>query len=267
MKAKWAKGEFERFRETWSRQVLADKELDHRAARVASFLVWHLNRETRTCFPSLSTIAKGIRIDRADASKDIDELVARGHLKKREYPRGRKNEYLPVLWEALEKRQQGVGKSPTPVGESPTPVLESRESLSSNSKGLSGVTSDIEPLTEPLNLTSDIAHRGELATAPLTGALARPKSEERKKEESDEGKGEKEARQVKSVSSSNSSNAGSLPPHPRRSARPPSPPPPPLEESELGAALKRFDAAHLSRSNGGLTSGSSDVMRAQRWRQ
>jgi hypothetical protein len=162
------KGEFEKFRETWSRQVLADRELDHRAARVASFLVWHLNRETRLAFPSLSTIAAGVGIDRADASKDIDELVARNHLQKRERRR-RNNQYAPMLVQ----HQLDVGETPTPVGVSPTSMLESRESLSSNFKGLSGVTSDIEPLNQSLNLTSDI--KGSLATARPTGALARPK--------------------------------------------------------------------------------------------
>jgi hypothetical protein len=133
-------------------------------------------------------------------------------------------------------------------------MLESPESLSGNLKGLSGVTSDIEPLIQPLNITSDIA--GSLATALPTGALARPKQSEEKEEFENEGK------QARSDFPSNSKPAQPSSPHPPNSARPPSPQAKPGEE--LAAALERL--GNGVRANGGnLTVGSSDVTRAMHW--
>lgn len=74
---------FEAWRETWHRQVLADRELGHRDKSVAGFLLWYLNRQERACFPSYSTIAEGVGITRRDAVRSIARLVACGHLLRR----------------------------------------------------------------------------------------------------------------------------------------------------------------------------------------
>jgi Helix-turn-helix domain len=151
------KGEFEKFRETWSRQVLADKELTHRAARVASYLVWHLNRTSRAAFPSRSEIAKGTGIDRADVLKDIKQLIARGHLQiRRPERRARRNNYMPAFWEgegaipphggAIPPHGGAIpphgGAIPPHGGAIPPQVGVPEPTISNGSKGLEGVTSD-----------------------------------------------------------------------------------------------------------------------------
>src|SRR5262245_59790904 len=82
---------FEACREHWHRRILASSRCGHRAARVAGFLVWHLNRDTRGCFPSYATIAKGVGIDRRDAKRDVKALIELGYLKRQR--RGRKSNY------------------------------------------------------------------------------------------------------------------------------------------------------------------------------
>jgi hypothetical protein len=102
------RGAHEAFCEAWHRQVLADADLDHRPARVASFLVYYINRESLTCWPSLQTIADGTGLDRSGASKALAKLVERGHL--RHHARRQSNEYAPVL------RQGGVVTTTTATG-------------------------------------------------------------------------------------------------------------------------------------------------------
>lgn len=83
--------QFEPWREHWHRRILADSHVGHRAARVAGFLVWHLNRDTRGCFPSYATIAKGVGIDRRNAKRDVKTLIDLGYLKRQQ--RGRTSNY------------------------------------------------------------------------------------------------------------------------------------------------------------------------------
>jgi hypothetical protein len=96
---------FEAWRETWHRQVLADRELGHRDKSVAGFLLWYLNRQERACFPSYSTIAEGVGIDRRDAVRSIARLVACGHLLRRLRER-QSNYYSPQV---VAPCHQGVG--------------------------------------------------------------------------------------------------------------------------------------------------------------
>src|SRR5262249_2192444 len=71
--------DFQVWREAWHRQVLADRQLGHRDKSVAGILLWYLNRQDRTCFPSYETIAKGVGITRRDAMRSIARLVKCGH--------------------------------------------------------------------------------------------------------------------------------------------------------------------------------------------
>jgi hypothetical protein len=138
-------------------------------------------------------------------------------------------------------------------------VLESPESLSSSFKGLSPPTSDIEPLIEPLNLTSDTDSDSKSESLP-----------EQSEGEFDE-VGEVKEEPAHTPSNSKPSLPSSTPPPEFRAVPPPQSKPWIAERSELAAALARFDAAHETRqqhvrANGGghLTVGSSDAMR---WRQ
>jgi DNA replication protein DnaD len=218
-KAPPKKGEFERYRETWSRQVLADTELSHRAARVASFLVWYINRTSRTAFPSRSEIAKGTGIDRDNVRKDINKLVARGHLQiRRPEKRGQRNNYLPVLWD-------GGGVTITPGGVTITPEVGLREpAFSNNSKSMEGLTSD---------LTSDITSDSKRAAYKQEAYKHKQEAYESNFKGNPRQEGE-EGKQVKqSVSPSDSNScAESLPPLVPRA--------PHSEREEDLATLKRY---------------------------
>jgi helix-turn-helix protein len=73
-------GGFEAYREHWQRQFCADRDLLPSAKVVLCVLCLYLNRETRTAWPSLRTLAK----DTGMAPSSIDRLVRiaekRGHL-------------------------------------------------------------------------------------------------------------------------------------------------------------------------------------------
>jgi hypothetical protein len=118
---------FEAWRETWHRQVLADRQLGHRDKSVAGFLLWYLNRQDRACFPSYATIATGVGITRRDAMRCISRLMARGHLLRR--PRERKtNYYSPRVVAPCHQGDgtlppDGGGKTTTLTSDSRTPLM------------------------------------------------------------------------------------------------------------------------------------------------
>ena len=124
---------FEAWRETWHRQVLADRQLGHRDKSVAGFLLWYLNRQDRACFPSYATIATGVGITRRDAMRCISRLMARGHLLRR--PRERKtNYYSPRVVAPCHQGDgtlppDGGGKTTTLTSDSRTSDLTLEKSL------------------------------------------------------------------------------------------------------------------------------------------
>jgi len=90
------KGSFEAWRESWLRAVFADENLWSSDKSVAAFLNFHLNRETRNCFPSYATIGRGIGRDRLNVRRSIKRLVARGYLTRERRGRGQSNLYYPA---------------------------------------------------------------------------------------------------------------------------------------------------------------------------
>jgi Helix-turn-helix domain len=90
------KGSFEAWKESWVRAVFADEDLWGSDKSIAAFLAFHLNRETRTCFPSYSTIGRGLGINRSNARRSIRRLIARGYLRRERRGRGQSNVYCPA---------------------------------------------------------------------------------------------------------------------------------------------------------------------------
>jgi hypothetical protein len=90
------KGSFEAWRESWVRSIVADSNLWNCDKSVATFLSFHLNRETRSCFPSYATIGRGVGIDRLNARRSIKRLVARGYLVRERRGKGHSNLYFPA---------------------------------------------------------------------------------------------------------------------------------------------------------------------------
>jgi hypothetical protein len=125
------KGHFQAWREAWNRSVFADDNLWGSDKNVAAFLALHLNRETWSCWPSYSTIAKGLGIDRSNARRSIRRLIARGYLVRKPRGKGQSNAYLPT----------GAGV----VTVTPGVVTVTTAVLSQ----LPPRTSEVEPLKEP----------------------------------------------------------------------------------------------------------------------
>jgi Helix-turn-helix domain len=87
---------FEAWKEGWLRSIIADSNLWNCDKAVAGFLSFHLNRETRSCFPSYATIGKGLGIDRLNARRSIKRLIAYGYLVRARRGRGQSNLYFPA---------------------------------------------------------------------------------------------------------------------------------------------------------------------------
>src|SRR5262249_52849006 len=84
----WGKGEFEASKENWHCQLLADRRVTHRQSRIASRLLWYVNRKTGAAFPSFETLAQGTGVLREHVAADMKELSALGYLVRE--PRQRK---------------------------------------------------------------------------------------------------------------------------------------------------------------------------------
>jgi len=87
---------FEAWRESWLRAVFADDNLWGSDKNVTAFLALHLNRETRSCWPSYGTIARGLGIDRSNARRSVRRLIARGYLVRKPRGKGQSNAYFPT---------------------------------------------------------------------------------------------------------------------------------------------------------------------------
>lgn len=93
--------QFNRWREAWLSQVIADPNIRHRTKTVASAVYLHLNKETGSAFPGYEEIARRAGIHHQNAVVTIEELVAAGYLRKlnRQEPSGgdTSNLYLPAV--------------------------------------------------------------------------------------------------------------------------------------------------------------------------
>jgi hypothetical protein len=152
------KGAFEAGREDWIRTVFADESLWGSDKNVAAFLALHLNRETRTCWPSYSTVGKGLGVDRANVRRSVRRLIARGYLARKPRGKGQTNAYFPT----------GTGV----VTVTPGVVTVTTAVLSQ----LPPRTSEVEPLKEPLEGVVTVTPGKE-----EKGGLSRDKEEQKTK--------------------------------------------------------------------------------------
>jgi Helix-turn-helix domain len=74
------RGGFEAYREHWQRQFCADRDLLPSAKVVLFALCWYLNRETRTAWPSLRTLAKNVGMAPSSIERLVRIAEERGHL-------------------------------------------------------------------------------------------------------------------------------------------------------------------------------------------
>jgi hypothetical protein len=95
---------FERFKESWQRQLGADPGLTSGDRWVAVCISWHFNRNKRGfhAWPSLDTIARISGASRRACVSAIERLEANGHLRVIRTRKGVKNavnHYVPQLAE------------------------------------------------------------------------------------------------------------------------------------------------------------------------
>jgi Helix-turn-helix domain len=143
------RGGFEAYREHWQRQFCADRDLLPSAKVVLCVLWLYLNRETRTAWPSLRTLAK----DTGMAPSSIDRLVRiaekRGHLQITHGDSHSRtaNTYTPIL-----KQPEGLSDLDGTV---PTPEARGLSRLDGTpcpiQTGQTVPHWGTEPLNEPLN--------------------------------------------------------------------------------------------------------------------
>ena len=92
---------FEKFKQTWLFQIVADHNLSAHTLRVAYVISSHLNRNTRGAWPGIAALMRHTRVSRSAVIRSIQRLEAAGHLRvvRSRTARGKNsvNHYLPVL--------------------------------------------------------------------------------------------------------------------------------------------------------------------------
>jgi hypothetical protein len=105
----WEKGEFESWRETKSRNALADSNISPAAKAAFHFVLWHINRRSGGWTLKLESIAAGIGLRQRHARRAIAELEAHGYLRREPRP-GHSNFYsIPFPRERGRSDSTGVG--------------------------------------------------------------------------------------------------------------------------------------------------------------
>ena len=128
---------FERFREDWQRQLVADRNLLDSDLRVALAIGWHLNRDKKGwAWPGMRTLAKLTSFSKKTVVLATGRLEAKGYLRIVRSRKGNRrvaNHYLPTLVNAARQHAPGGDH-----------VVYSRGDHGGLLQGLP------EPLTEPL---------------------------------------------------------------------------------------------------------------------
>jgi hypothetical protein len=131
------RGGFEAYREHWQRQFCADRDLLTSAKVVLFALCWYLNRETRTAWPSLRTLAKNVRMAKSSIERLVLIAEERGHLQiiHGDSHSRTANTYTPIL-----KQPEGLSR----LGGTPCPIQTGQTVPHCGTEPLN------EPLIEPL---------------------------------------------------------------------------------------------------------------------
>jgi hypothetical protein len=150
------RGGFEAHREHWQRQFCADRDLLPSAKVVLFALCWYLNRETRTAWPSLRTLAKNVGMAPSSIERLVRIAEERGHL------------------------QIAHGDSHSRTANTYTPILKQPEALSDLDGTVPipklGELSDLDRTPCPIQTGQTVPHYG---TEPLNEPPIEPLKEAR----------------------------------------------------------------------------------------
>jgi hypothetical protein len=122
------KSGFEKFKETWSRQVVGNRKLPGSAIRVAWAISFHMNRyKSGEAWPGIAKLASLTALSERQVYRAIGQLERAGHVHVTRCPGG-VNHYMPILMDA----EPSLKCHPTPdrevspplTGKSPKPLIE-----------------------------------------------------------------------------------------------------------------------------------------------
>jgi hypothetical protein len=91
---------FEKHKELWQLQILADHNLTHATRNVAIAISVHLNRNSRIAWPGRVRLAKMVAVSTKTVQRAIAELERAGHfqvLRSRNGVKSNANRYVPIL--------------------------------------------------------------------------------------------------------------------------------------------------------------------------
>jgi DNA-binding transcriptional regulator YhcF (GntR family) len=171
-------GDFEKFKEQWHLQIAADKSLPAGALRVASAIASHMNRRKNgLAWPGFNRLAKLTRLSRRTIIRATKALEQAGHMtitRRKMGTENSPNEYRPVLKESVQNDTTLVSRmTPPSVTHDTTPSVTGDT-----------LTSELEPLSEPLN--EPLPYKA--STAPERNIqIKRVAEEERKIENGEDG--------------------------------------------------------------------------------
>jgi DNA-binding MarR family transcriptional regulator len=99
---------FEKFKEDWQRQVMADPTLSPVTFRVRIAINWHMNRkQSGLAWPGMARLAQMVRTTPRTVIRATKQLEAKGHLRiirSRQRERRGLNRYMPLMKSACHRR-------------------------------------------------------------------------------------------------------------------------------------------------------------------
>jgi hypothetical protein len=121
-----APGQFERFKEMWQQQVVADTALTGSTVKVALALCWHMNRNQHgLAWPGRGRLAKLTGLSRSTVKRAIKALERAGHVtitRSRVGSKNSPNQYQPVLKEVVQNEPTLGSPMTPPLGSRLTPL-------------------------------------------------------------------------------------------------------------------------------------------------
>jgi hypothetical protein len=180
--------DFERDRERWQRQVLADKTLRPSSKVVAIAISWHLNRETCNAWPGIRKLMKLTGLARRTVDNALLVLEAAAHVViDKDYDDYRfynpANRYLPVLHP--EPASEGAAQKEATVASLRQGVASFRQGVASTGRPRTSYITSEEPPNEPQK--SDFSNQTMAESLPERDRQAGKKDQPAKEAESNKG--------------------------------------------------------------------------------
>ena len=152
---------FEKFKQTWLFQIVADHNLSAHTLRVAYVISSHLNRNTRGAWPGITALMRRTRVSRSTVIRSIQRLEAAGHLRavrnRTACGKNSVNHYLPVLCHScdttlvskLRHHPSVTATTPEPLTQPLIEPLPYGSNKRSAEKKMEGISAEKTPSSSP----------------------------------------------------------------------------------------------------------------------